>query len=1209
MSNGKGKLFSQTAPSGGLQYITTEKKNHVVGDTLNHNNMVKSLQKKHERDVVKLVKTVKAPPVRDYHGIVEVQEKRKLTGAIYAEEVEKEENELKKKQAASKELNSEELMHDKDYLKIDQSKLPLEIFDNLEFEERDRTPQQWLDSGSGGKAPYYHNGNWIFKPVLILGYNQPTNQYEVKYLPDGITKLVHRLNLQFDLEPEELFKERHRVAEEARSEAKAIMRLDYFITQQANEEIRAITKETIRDIHEKIIDGLPVYIPFPEQGTPLGLLLRNLTADIIQWYTRTVKRTVLMSKMLNPAFRDEITILRFNQLHLPPFPPKPLVPKQGKLYCPKYPYDERITRMKNLHYSFHIEVLNVLNWLYDKTYNKFELYRFMKTKLSEINLPCKLDFFRKLQNDQLDKTMKLLMKEFRRSFMDQLLDYVQDIFDFFQSNVKAYRVSTLYKLLRVLDLKLSSILREILIKSLNDWLELLDLYIITRPLISTEGYIKPAVTEFGWRRIADLRQRDTELIFPIFSQRQSLFQLKLVVNYNQNKIELEPSQEDIQSLFLTAIDKMITSLRSITSVDNEIMSLLTLETRILLNVGVGDPLFTDVDTYVRKIKTEITSKISIAMEQPNKLAKLLSQYMWLMTDDIDETLDIFMNTTPSPGRNEYFNELLRLDNTINSIINIGFINETYSLVEISIESAKSILLTRARDLRDGLSQLIANEARQHNISFIQRYNIILDRIAKKPINEKELADLREFIETSKKTVIELKQSVNENRQLLELLEYFNIQITIEDMGLSWSTLEYPSRVDSSGKEMEILLEADKIKMMDKLAFQKEYFEKIIENLNKEVKAAKLWDDYSDREKIFEKINSLMDNIEQAKEKAEDFNMREKVFGFVPTDYIILDKYTQELAPFYKLWTMISDFYNSKNDWLNGDFKVLDSKLIENNMNDWWKYSYKLIKQLEDEYPGASNCASQLREDTTEFKKHLPVIQSLASKALKPRHWALFNELFNSDIDIEEDLTLQQLLDLDAAKHIDAIQEITIRADKEYNLEKNLNIMKKEWEVIEFIIKSYRESGTFILSGIDEIVTMLDDHIVKTQTMRGSPYIKPIEDKCKVWEYKLKYAQSMLDELITCQRTWMYLEPIFSSEDIMRQLPTEARRFNGVDSLWKKTMSEIAIDANFMIQSDPEKRLEEKFKRANQKLEEITKGLNDYLETKRLCFPRRNIITK
>lgn len=47
------------------------------------------------------------------------------------------------------------------------------------------------------------------------------------------------------------------------------------------------------------------------------------------------------------------------------------------------------------------------------------------------------------------------------------------------------------------------------------------------------------------------------------------------------------------------------------------------------------------------------------------------------------------------------------------------------------------------------------------------------------------------------------------------------------------------------------------------------------------------------------------------------------------------------------------------------------------------------------------------------------------------------------------------------------------------------------------VVEYKDTGTAIIGGTDEVQALLDDQIVKAQSMRASPYIGPLEHQAQV----------------------------------------------------------------------------------------------------------------
>ncbi|XP_008850074.1 dynein heavy chain 1, axonemal [Nannospalax galili] len=121
-------------------------------------------------------------------------------------------------------------------------------------------------------------------------------------------------------------------------------------------------------------------------------------------------------------------------------------------------------------------------------------------------------------------------------------------------------------------------------------------------------------------------------------------------------------------------------------------------------------------------------------------------------------------------------------------------------------------------------------------------------------------------------------------------------------------------------------------------------------------------------------------------------------------------------------------------------------------------------------------------------------------------------------------------------------------------------------------------------------------------MNLQDHIESISKVAEVAGKEYTIEQEVLEEWLNCQRAWLYLEPIFSSEDITRQLPVESKRYQTMERIWKKIMKN-ANENREVINVCFDQRLLDSLRDCNKLLDLVQKGLSEYLETKRCTFPR------
>nr|XP_031838488.1 dynein heavy chain 7, axonemal-like [Nomia melanderi] len=492
------------------------------------------------------------------------------------------------------------------------------------------------------------------------------------------------------------------------------------------------------------------------------------------------------------------------------------------------------------------------------------------------------------------------------------------------------------------------------------------------------------------------------------------------------------------------------------------------------------------------------------------------------------------------------------------------------------------------------------------------YEAIGEQALSTPIDTAALMELIAFVRKSiDGSLKHLETDLYKIIQYILLLSDYHV-LTDAEINANNTAFQWYHRMPDVLAENEVIVATKTVEFQEALRVRYIKFEEELYSYAKQVDEIENWGDITEVYKYQKRAQTLENRLIAGMEKIDKFNEEEAAFGWEITQYPRRKQIADQLKPFKQLFDAICDFMTKHDLWLNSMIGSYSPEEIDNDVGyayrlitmidfiETFRTIYKLEKTFQE--PDLRNLAISVREKIEDFRDRMPIIFTLGNPGLKGRHWEQISEIIGVPIKVDADLTLTKVLEMGLDSLASKFEGISDSASKEATLEKAIDRMQKDWADLAFTVNPFKDTGTYVIAGVDDIQLLLDDHIVKTVTIKNSPNIKPFESRILVWEHKLHLLQDILDQWLRVQAIWMYLEPIFTSPDIQQQMPEEGRKFSAVDKTWRDIMKTVHSDPLVLVVVEIDKMLE-RLKKSFGLLEDIQKGLNDYLEKKRLFFPR------
>lgn len=452
--------------------------------------------------------------------------------------------------------------------------LPVKALPRYDCWDTDRTVNEWLEHCREhadvfhGVSPIFDKGEYLWRPVKVLGFDQKSNRYQVQVSGDSKqVKLITRLSLLFYDEDPNVFRQRVNECKQRQRNVEAELRFTSYVDSLPTESVSTLSKQRRDAFMNKLLTQNHKFSPelVYKQFTELMRVVQ-------EEYIRQMKKCVVLKQMQDPA-----THAGFTKNKIPIRLRKKTSPYFGVVRCPKYKFADYQNEILHVHWCSD-EDMESITRIFTKKCIEYENQRYLNTNKSILKLPNELKELRAKQESHHKATSQNILHRWREFLVGEIVDKLKNKHNFFEEKEQLYTESHLKRIVMRFEFILNSYLRNFVKNSIDDWINFLRTFTVpkyeqnelwqraqTSLLVVNLSYKRPEKDKRPRRKKID------ETLDPEAYQAEVDARAKEDEEY-MTRLEYSPTLDQCHHFMQSALTLIIDSTNAVTNLESDLMS-------------------------------------------------------------------------------------------------------------------------------------------------------------------------------------------------------------------------------------------------------------------------------------------------------------------------------------------------------------------------------------------------------------------------------------------------------------------------------------------------------------------------------------------------------------------------------------------------------------------------------------------------------------